>query len=166
MIKWLRQSLSGRVVTTIIRIYIGYLWLTSGIEKLNGFSAQKFIENGIKNPVVGPDGQPVYGWYTEILKAFVMPNINLFDFLVVWGEILIGLGLILGAFATTAVFFALLMNFSYLLAGTISVNPQYIFLEFIILIAGFNASKLGLDYFIIPFLRKKIPFLKRTVENR
>ncbi|KRM96885.1 hypothetical protein FC19_GL000412 [Liquorilactobacillus aquaticus DSM 21051] len=165
MIKWLRQSLSGRIVTTIIRVYLGYLWLTSGIAKLHGFTAQAFIKNGIKNPVVGPDGQPVYGWFTEILKNFVMPNINLVDFLVVWGEIFIGLGLILGAFATTAVFFALLMNFSYLLAGAISVNPQYIFLELIILVAGFNASKLGLDYFIIPFLRKKIPFLEKTVDN-
>lgn len=80
--------------------------------------------------------------------------------MVSWGELLVGLGLIFGTLTTAAAFFGLLMNFSYLLAGTVSINPTFILIQFFILVAGFNAGKIGLDYWVIPFLRKKIPFLK------
>lgn len=165
MIKWLRSSNISGLLLAIIRVYLGILWLMSGIEKVGGFTAEKFIAAAIKNPVVGPTGHSVYGWFTSILESFVAPNIGIFNFLVAWGEVFIGLGLIFGAFTTAATFFALMMNFSYLLAGSISVNPQYIFLEFIVIIAGYNAGKIGLDRFIIPFIREKVPFLKNSVEG-
>ncbi len=57
-----------------------------------------------------------------------------------------GLGLILRAFTTAAAFFVLSLKFTYLLAGTISTNPLLIILAFIILVAGFNAGKIGLDH--------------------
>ncbi|KRM92620.1 DoxX family membrane protein [Liquorilactobacillus cacaonum] len=165
MVKWLRSSNVSSIVLAIIRVYLGVLWLMTGIEKVSGFTAEKFISAAIKNPVLDPTGQAAYGWFSVILKNFVAPNIGIFNFLVVWGEIFIGLGLIFGAFTTTATFFALMMNFSYLLAGSISVNPKYIFLEFIILVAGYNAGKIGFDRFIIPFIRTKSPFLSNSVET-
>ncbi|KRL06840.1 hypothetical protein FC92_GL000363 [Liquorilactobacillus hordei DSM 19519] len=165
MVKWLRSSNVSSVLLAIIRIYLGVLWLMAGIEKVSGFTAEKFISAAIKSPVLEPTGHSAYGWYTSILENFVAPNIGIFNFLVVWGEIFIGLGLIFGAFTTTATFFALMMNFSYLLSGSISVNPKYIVLEFIVIVAGYNAGKLGLDRFIIPFIREKVPFLKNSVED-
>jgi thiosulfate dehydrogenase (quinone) large subunit len=48
------------------------------------------------------------------------------------------------------------MNFSFFLAGTVSHNPTDIFLGFIILTAGYNAGKYGLDYWVVPFINKKI----------
>jgi thiosulfate dehydrogenase [quinone] large subunit len=54
-------------------------------------------------------------------------------------------------------FFGLLMNFSYLMAGTISSNPIDILLGGIILFAGFNAGKFGLDRWVIPFMRDLLP---------
>lgn len=165
MVKWLRSSNVSSVLLAIIRIYLGVLWLMAGIEKVSGFTAEKFISAAIKSPVLEPTGHSAYGWYTSILENFVAPNIGIFNFLVVWGEIFIGLGLIFGAFTTTATFFALMMNFSYLLSGSISVNPKYIVLEFIVIVAGYNAGKLGLDRFIIPFIHEKVPFLKNSVED-
>ena len=70
----------------------------------------------------------------------------------------------LGTLTTAASFFAMGLNFTYLLAGTISTNPLLLLLEFIVLVAGFNAGKIGLDHWVVPFLRRKIPFLKRSVE--
>jgi thiosulfate dehydrogenase (quinone) large subunit len=54
------------------------------------------------------------------------------------------------------------MNFSFFLAGTVSHNPTDIFLGFIILTAGFNAGKYGLDYWVVPFIRKTVSKAKVT----
>jgi hypothetical protein len=50
--------------------------------------------------------------------------------------------------------FLKLMNFSFFLAGTVSHNPRDIFLGFIILTAGYNAGRIGLDRWVIPFIKK------------
>ncbi|MGG3560692.1 Crp/Fnr family transcriptional regulator, partial [Neobacillus rhizosphaerae] len=44
--------------------------------------------------------------------------------------------------------------FSFFLAGTVSHNPRDIFLGFIILTAGYNAGKIGLDRWVVPYFRK------------
>ncbi|GAA3330132.1 hypothetical protein GCM10020331_081440 [Ectobacillus funiculus] len=62
--------------------------------------------------------------------------------------------MLLGCLTTAAAFFGLVMNFSFLLAGTVSHNPTDILLGGIILAAGFNAGVFGLDRWVIPFIRK------------
>jgi thiosulfate dehydrogenase [quinone] large subunit len=57
---------------------------------------------------------------------------------------------------TVAMFFGLVMNFSYLMAGAISTNPTDILLGVIILFAGYNAGKFGLDNWVKPFFGKYI----------
>ena len=111
-------------------------------------------KRNIANPVKGPDGAVVFGWYVDFLKHIALPNVDVFNVLVPWGETLIGLGLILGCLTTTAMFFGLVMNFSFFLAGTVSHNPRDIFLGFIILTAGYNAGKIGLDRWVVPYFRK------------
>jgi thiosulfate dehydrogenase [quinone] large subunit len=46
------------------------------------------------------------------------------------------------------------MNFSYVFAGTVSSNPLDILLGVIVLAAGFNAGRIGLDRWVIPFIHK------------
>jgi thiosulfate dehydrogenase (quinone) large subunit len=46
------------------------------------------------------------------------------------------------------------MNFSYVMAGTISTNALCILLGVIIIAAGLNAGRIGLDRWVIPFIRK------------
>ena len=165
MIKWLRTSNSGMALATLIRLYLGFTWLTSGMQKITSvqFSSQGMVTQAIKEPVTNPAGQPAYGWYNSFLDSIVQPNISLFDFLVQYGELLIGIGLIVGAFTTSAAFFGLALNFTYLLAGSISINPLFVFLGFIILISGYNPGKIGLDHWIIPFLRHKFSWLEKSV---
>lgn len=164
MVKWLRHSKSAMWITTIIRLYLAYEWIHGGIEKISsGFSAKGFVMGAISHPVMTPENTQAYGWYTSFLKGAVAPNINLFSFMVSWGELLVGLGLLFGALATAAAFFGMVMNFAYLLAGTVSVNPLFLCLEFIILVAGYNASKIGLDHWIIPWMRGKVGWLDKSV---
>ncbi|MDQ0974929.1 thiosulfate dehydrogenase [quinone] large subunit [Neobacillus niacini] len=153
--KFLRENKISAAILTVIRLYLGYSWFTAGFHKITGgFDASGFLKGATANPVKGPDGNMVYAWYVDFLKDFALPNIDVFNFIVPWGETLIGLGLLLGCLTTAAMFFGLVMNFSFFLAGTVSHNPTDIFLGFIILAAGFNAGKYGLDRRVVPFIRK------------
>ncbi|MEH7012164.1 DoxX family membrane protein [Neobacillus niacini] len=160
----LRENKIAAGILTVLRLYLGYSWFTAGLGKLTsgGFDASGFLKGAIANPVKGPDGNMVYGWYVNFLESFALPNIDVFNFIVPWGETLIGLGLLLGCLTTAAMFFGLVMNFSFFLAGTVSHNPTDIFLGFIILTAGYNAGRFGLDRWVIPFLRKTM----KTEGNR
>jgi thiosulfate dehydrogenase (quinone) large subunit len=161
---WLRENKIAAGILTVLRLYLGYSWMTAGWGKLTGegFDATGYLKNAVANPVKGPDGNMVYGWYVSFLESFALPNIELFNFIVPLGEFLIGLGLLLGCLTTAAMFFGLVMNFSFFLAGTVSHNPTDIFLGFIILFAGYNAGRYGLDRWVVPFLRKNV--FKRAEE--
>ncbi|WP_053365640.1 DoxX family protein [Bacillus sp. FJAT-27245] len=151
---FLRENKIAAALLTVLRIYLGYAWLTAGWGKITGgFDATGFLKGAAANPVAGPNGI-VYGWYVSFLKAFAIPNAELFNVLIPWGEFLVGLGLILGCLTTAAMFFGLVMNFSFMLAGTVSHNPTDILMGFIILVAGVNAGKYGLDRYVLPFIRK------------
>ena len=153
--QFLRENKIAAGILTVLRLYLGYSWFTAGLHKLTGgFDAAGFLKGAIANPVKGPEGDVIFSWYVNFLKDFALPNVDAFNFIVPWGETLIGLGLILGCLTTAAMFFGLVMNFSFFLAGTVSHNPRDIFLGFIILTAGYNAGKIGLDRWVIPFIRK------------
>jgi thiosulfate dehydrogenase (quinone) large subunit len=155
--KWLRENQISAVILTVFRLILGYTFLTAGYHKLSGgFDASGFLKNAIANPVKGPEGDVLYGWYVSFLKGFALPNVEVFNTIVPLGEFLIGLGLILGCLTTAAAFFALVMNFSFFLAGTVSSNPQDIFFGGLILFSGYNAGRFGLDYWVIPYIRKTL----------
>jgi uncharacterized membrane protein YphA (DoxX/SURF4 family) len=153
---FLRENKIAAGILTVLRLYLGYAWFSAGLGKLQSgaFDASGFLGNAVANPVKGPDGNVVYGWYVNFLESFAIPNVDIFNFIVPWGETLVGLGLMLGCLTTTAMFFGLVMNFSFFLAGTVSHIPTDLFLGFIILAAGYNAGRVGLDRWVVPFIRK------------
>ncbi|WP_442598484.1 DoxX family membrane protein [Neobacillus sp. D3-1R] len=166
LVKWLRENTVAAGLLAVIRLYIGYSWLTAGFHKLTGgFDASGYLANAVANPVKGPDGSMVYGWYVSFLKSFAIPNVDIFNTIVPLGEFLVGLGLILGCLTTAAMFFGLVMNFAFFLAGTVSHIPTDLFFGAIILFAGFNAGVFGLDRWVIPFIRKTVFKNKKAVGN-
>lgn len=158
MVKLLRENKVAAVVLTIMRLYLGITWMTAGFGKLSGgnFDASGYLKNAIANPVTGPEGSVLYGWYVTFLEALALPNVELFNFIVPVGEFLIGSGLILGCLTTAAAFFGIVMNYAFFLAGTVSSNPVDLFLGALILFAGYNAGQYGLDRWVIPFIRKNV----------
>jgi thiosulfate dehydrogenase (quinone) large subunit len=155
---WLRSNRFASVILAILRIYLGWGFLSAGWEKLTGakaFSAAGFIKGAITSPVLAADKHSaLYPTYTGFLKYFALPNVGFFNHLIPFGEFLVGIGLILGTLTTAAAFFAMVMNFAYLFAGTVSTNPWNILISIFIIVAGFNAGKLGGDFWVIPFIRR------------
>jgi thiosulfate dehydrogenase [quinone] large subunit len=96
----------------------------------------------------------VQGWYAGFLQNIVLPNAALWSRMVVIGEILVGIGLILGIFTGLAAFFGGFMNVNYLLAGTVSTNPELFVLSTWLVLAWKTAGWLGGDRWILPRLGK------------
>lgn len=154
MMKFLRENKYAAAVLLFLRVYIGWMWLEAGWNKLvGGFTANGYLANAVANPVMKGE-EVIYPTYTAFIEHFALPNIKLIDFIIPLGEFLVGLGLILGAFTTVAVFFGLVMNFMFLFAGTVSTNPWMVLIGGIIFMAGTNAGRFGVDYYLMPLLRK------------
>jgi thiosulfate dehydrogenase (quinone) large subunit len=155
LVNWLRTNKVSAVLFAALRIFLGYQWMNAGYHKLTGgFDASGFLQGAVGNPVKGPDGI-VYGGWVSFLEGVAIPNAEIFNVLIPWGEFLVGLGLILGCLTTAAAFFGVVMNFSFLLSGTVSHNPTDILMGVLIMVAGYNAGRYGLDRFVVPFLNKK-----------
>ena len=154
--KLLRENNIVAGILAIIRVYWGYSWVSAAIGKFtNGFDASGFLTYAAANPVMMND-QPVFGLYHKFLESVALPNAELFSIIIPIGELLVGLGLILGCLTTYAAFFGMVMNFSFLMAGTVSHNPTDILMGVFIAAAGLNAGKYGLDRWVIPYLSKVI----------
>lgn len=158
MLKWMRENVYAAGLMLILRIYLGWQWVTAGWHKLTaGFDATGFIKGAVTKPIVDKaTNELVYPTFTAFLQNFALPHANWFNIVIPLGEFCVGLGLILGALTTAAAFFGMLMNFMFLMAGTVSTNPWLILLGGIVLIAETNAGKFGVDYYLLPFLRKAV----------
>jgi thiosulfate dehydrogenase (quinone) large subunit len=155
LVKFLRENKIASALFAVLRIYLGYAWLNAGIHKLTGgFDASGFLKGAVANPVTGPDGIVYSGW-VSFLESFAIPNADLFNVLIPVGETLVGLGLILGCLTSAAAFFAVVMNFSFMLSGTVSHNPTDVIMGVLIMVGGYNAGVYGLDRYVMPFLNKR-----------
>ncbi|MBS4192482.1 DoxX family protein [Bacillus sp. FJAT-49705] len=143
------------VLWTILRIWLGYQWLTAGWHKVtDGFDASGFMQGAIAQAT--GDHPAVQGWYAAFLENFALPNADLFSTLVAYGEVLVGLGLILGAATIPALIAGAFMNLNFLLAGTTSTNPMLYTEAIILLFAGSGAYYWGVDRFAIPYIKNRL----------
>lgn len=146
-------------VWLIIRLYVGYEWLTAGWEKVTspawvgpkaGSALSGFVQGALK---LTTGAHPsVQGWYGTFLANSVLPNVGFWSTVVSFGELLVGIGLILGIFTGIAAFFGGFMNVNYLMAGTVSTNPFLFVLATWLVLAWKTAGWLGLDHWILPML--------------
>ncbi len=140
-------------VWTVIRIWLGIQWMTAGWGKITGgFEVDGFLQGAIAK--ASGETPIVQGWYVGFLENVALPNAGLFNVLIPWGEFLVGIGLILGAATIPALIAAAFMNLNFLLAGTISTNPEYLALAVILLFAGVGSYYWGIDRFALPAVKE------------
>jgi thiosulfate dehydrogenase (quinone) large subunit len=166
--RWLRESFIASVLLLGVRLYLGWKWLDAGWHKLTGgFDSSGFLKNAIaKPPADSATKEFIYPNYVKFLENFSLPNAKLINFLIPWGEFLVGLGLILGTFTVAAAFFGMLMNFMFLLAGTVSSNPWLIIFAILILLGSSNSGRIGGDHYVLPYLRKVFKLDRFTRSDR
>jgi thiosulfate dehydrogenase [quinone] large subunit len=161
MMKILRNKYFS-VVWTILRMWLGYQWITAGIEKFEdptwiGSKSGVAITGFLKGAVAKASGDhpAVQGWYAAFVNNVALPNAKVFAYMITFGELLVGISLILGALTVVGLVGGAFMNLNYLLAGTTSTNPILYTVAIILLAVGSSAYVIGLDRFIWPSLRKQ-----------
>ncbi|WP_128894954.1 DoxX family protein [Longirhabdus pacifica] len=153
-VKFLRENVYASIILLVVRVYLGWEWLSAGWGKVTKeFDATFFLQDAVTK--AEGERPTVQSWWASFLEGFAIPNVELFNFLVAWGEVLVGIALIAGIFTTFAGLMGIIMNFAYLFSGTTSTNPQMVLLTIFILVAGANAGRFGLDYYVLPFLRRQ-----------
>jgi len=144
----------------VVRLYVGYEWLTAGYEKFenpawmgNGSALLGFWKGAVAVPAPPARAAITYDWYRSFLQYLIDSNSAVwFSKVVVFGEMAIGLGLIVGAFVGVAAFFGALMNMNFMLAGSASTNPIMFFLAVGLILAWKVAGYYGADRVLLPLL--------------
>jgi thiosulfate dehydrogenase (quinone) large subunit len=157
------QALFGHVrwawIWLILRLYAGWVWLQAGWEKLHdptwtgakaGTALSGFVNHALTE--TGGAHPNVEGWYAWFLQQAVLPNAAVWSYVVSWGELLVGIALILGIFTGLAAFFGAFMNMNYLLAGSVSTNPILLVIAILLVLAWKTAGWWGLDRWVLPAL--------------
>lgn len=139
-----------------VRLYLGYEWVYAGYEKLinpfwvggkAGVAITGFVKGALSKTVgEHPD---VSSWYAWFLSHAVLPHSVLWSYMISYGELLVGLGLIFGAFTFVSAFFGFFMNLNYIFAGTVSTNPQMLILGLLLMFAKKTAGYFGFDNYVL-----------------
>ncbi|EIT83690.1 hypothetical protein A374_19260 [Fictibacillus macauensis ZFHKF-1] len=125
--KWVHMVLG--FVFSIARIVFGFMWIQSGYEKLTGgFGVESLI------PVIAQNTDSPE-WFKEFFANVVSPYSSLFDIIIPWGELLIGVGLLIGLFITPALVMSIFVNVNYILGDMIFTYPTQILFATILLVA-------------------------------
>jgi len=142
-----------------IRFFVGQEWLSAGEGKVRndawmdgGMALKGYWERTTAIPETG-NPAITYDWFRDFL-TYMLDNewYTWFAKLVAIGEVLVGLGLIVGALVGIAAFFGTVLNFSFLLAGTASSNPVLFGLSVFLVLGWKVAGYIGIDRFLLPLL--------------
>jgi thiosulfate dehydrogenase (quinone) large subunit len=157
--RFLFENTKAAWLWLLARLYVGWIWLQAGWEKVNspawvgdeaGSALVGFLNRSLEKATSPrPD---VSGWYASFLENIVMPHASGWSHLIAFGELMVGVALIIGAFTGIAAFFGLFMNFNFLLAGTVGSNPILFVLSIGIMLAWRVCGHWGLDRYLLPRL--------------
>lgn len=153
----------------LLRMYVGVLWLLEGVNKINegwlvpgnikivqvaSTSGASVAETGeaavvYATPILAKV-PAFYQWFTD---AVVAPNAGMFQFMVVFMEVGIGLALIVGLFT----FFASIASLGLVANFVLSAQTGWDILWFVfaaIALMGGAGGGFSLDYYVQPWIKK------------
>jgi len=159
----------------VVRIWVGWEWIDASLHKISnpawvqtGEAVKGFWVNAVAIPEVGRPAIS-FDWYRSFLQFMIDSNAHTYmGPLIAYGELLIGIGLIVGAFTGIAAFFGALLNWNFMMAGSASSNPMLFILAVGLIMAWKIAGYIGADFFLLRFLgtpwqakgNKEAPVLK------
>jgi thiosulfate dehydrogenase [quinone] large subunit len=139
------QGILARAALTFLRVYLGLIFLVAAWPK-----AQEDFAPHLTSFLDQVALVKAHPFYQQFIRDVVVPNATLFAPLIVWGELLVGIGLVLGLATRLSATVALLLTANYMLAKgawfwTPSSNDAAFAAIAVALIIGAAGRTLGLD---------------------
>lgn len=155
----------------LVRLWLGYKWIDAGLHKVSnpawtqsGEAVKGFWTNAVAIPETGKAAIS-FDWYRSFLT--MMLDLEAYRFmapLIAYGEVLIGVALIVGMFTGIAAFCGGFLNWNFMMAGTASTNPVLFVLAILLMLAWKVAGYIGVDYLLLPALGT--PWRTKPVEAK
>ncbi len=147
------------VLWVILRVWLGLQWIDAGWHKVTdakwvggGEALKGFWTNAVKIP---EKGRPAiaFDWYRDVINFMLQNGWNdAMGKLVAYGEVLVGVALVIGAFVGVAAFFGAFMNWNFIMAGAASTNGALLALAVLLIMAWKVAGYIGADYFLLRWI--------------
>jgi len=143
----------------VLRIWLGWQWISASTHKLGNpawVGGGEALKGFWMGAVAIPDGgRPAiaFDWYRSFIQTLLDAQAyTWFAKLIAYGELLIGIALVLGAFTGIAAFFSGLMNWNFMMAGSASTNPMLFVIAVGLILAWKVSGYIGLDYFLLRWI--------------
>ncbi len=151
--KFLFSNTKSATLWLAVRLYVGWQWLQAGWPKVTsqawaGEDAGQALTGFLNQALQKADLQE---WYVWLIENMFLPHVEILSYIISWGELLVGVALVLGAFTGLAAFFGFFMNLNFLLAGTVGINPVLLVLSTGLMASWKVAGYIGLDRYLLPF---------------
>jgi uncharacterized membrane protein YphA (DoxX/SURF4 family) len=139
------QGILARSALVILRVYLGVVFLVGAVPKIQRDVTPELV--GFMKQVALQHGHP---FYQQFVHAVVLPNAGAFATLISWGELLVGVTLILGLLTRFSAAFALVLGLNYMFAKgdwfwTPSSSDAAVVAISLALLIGAAGRTLGLD---------------------
>jgi thiosulfate dehydrogenase [quinone] large subunit len=144
-----------------IRLFVGFQWTEAGWHKITGggwttdggSALAGFWTSAVKVDPETAKGSISFEWYRSFLQFLLDAHAQTwFAWLIAFGELAVGIGLLLGVLVGIAAFFGAMMNMSFMLAGSASSNPVLFAMAIGLMLAWKVAGYYGLDRYLLPLL--------------
>lgn len=158
--RYLFSNTRAGLIWLPIRIFLGFSWLEAGSHKLldggwidGGASLLAYWERAAAIPEAPARPAISFEWYRTFLQFLIDNGAHTwFAWLITFGELAVGIGLLTGTLVGIAAFFGALMNMSFLLAGSASSNPVLFTFAIGLILAWRVAGYYGVDRYLLPML--------------
>lgn len=132
----------ANILFPIIRIALAVSWFYQGWFKLQA----NFDISGLVPSVLMNTDSP--DWYKAFMEHVVGPYTGIFNILIPWGELLVGLGLITGILVYPALISGIFMGINYWLADMIYIYPVQLATAILLMLAINQTKHLSVESLI------------------
>jgi thiosulfate dehydrogenase [quinone] large subunit len=135
-----------------LRLFIGIGWVRAGLEKLievnwqNGSALVTFFNQQVSG------GHVSFPFYRNMIQGFFTPQALSLSWVIMIGQLLVGMAVMAGAFTNFALLCGVFMNFNFIFSGQVNPSAFYIVIQ-MALFMGNAGAIIGIDQ----FLSRKIP---------
>jgi thiosulfate dehydrogenase [quinone] large subunit len=157
--KWLFNSKYASLLWLPLRIWLGYQWIEASLSKISnpawvqtGDALKGFWTSAVAVPATGRP--PIaFAWYRSFIQFLLDSHAyTWFAKLIAYGELLVGIALVIGMFTGIVAFLGGFMNWNYIMAGSASTNGFMFAIAVGLILAWKIAGYIGADYFLLPLI--------------